>query len=77
MDAIRDIVHLGGYGLYVWPAYGAAIAILAWMAVSTLARLRTTERTLETLQNTRATAAAPGSDEGNMSGGGAGAGAGS
>ena len=53
MDAIRDVLHLGGYGLFVWPAYGAAIAILGWMTISTLRRLRTTERALESLQDIR------------------------
>ncbi len=73
MDAIREIFHLGGYGFYVWPAYGVAIVVWAWMALSTLRRLRTAERTLKTLQNTRANAAAaPGSGGGNMSSGEAG-----
>lgn len=57
MDVIRDILHLGGYGLYVWPAYGTAIAILGWMTISTLRRLRTTERALESLQEIRSRSA--------------------
>ena len=66
MDAIKDILHLGGYGLYVWPAYGTAMVILGWMAISTRNRLRTAERTLEELQNARAEAGAPRTGEGNM-----------
>ncbi len=72
MDAIRDILHLGGYGFYVWPAYGTAIVILGWMAVSTLRRLRTTERILENHRNKHAEAATPGAGEGNMNSGEAG-----
>ncbi len=72
MDAIWDILHLGGYGLYVWPAYGVAIVILGWMAVSTLRRLRNAERTLEIHQNKHAKGAAPGAGEDNMKSGEAG-----
>ncbi len=72
MDAIRELLHLGGYGFYVWPAYGTAIVILGWMAVSTLRRLRNAERTLKNHQNMRAEATAPGAGEGNMKSGDAG-----
>jgi len=54
MDAITGFLHMGGYGAYVWPAFAAAALILAWMAVSTLRRLRGNERTLARLQDPRA-----------------------
>jgi heme exporter protein D len=60
MDVISEILHLGGYGLYVWPAYGAGVAILSWMAVSTLCRLRKTEKTLDSFQDMRRNAASAG-----------------
>ncbi len=53
MDAIKEILVLGGYGAYVWPAFATWAAVMAWMAVSTLRRLGEAERTLERLQAAR------------------------
>ena len=58
MDGIRNALHLSGYGIYVWPAFATAAAVLCWMAVSTLRRLRDNERSLDTLQHARAKAGA-------------------
>ena len=64
MNTILSILHLEGYGIYVWPAYAMAVLTLAWMALSTLRHLRRSERTLETLQRRRTPAAGAGSEEG-------------
>lgn len=53
MDAVREFLYLGGYGVYVWPAFAVAALALGWMAVSTLRRLRENERMLERLQRHR------------------------
>lgn len=53
MDAIKDILVLGGYGAYVWPAFGTWAAVMVWMAASTLRRLRAAEGTLDQLQAAR------------------------
>lgn len=50
MDTIREILVLGGYGAYVWPAFGTWALVMACMAFSTLRRLRQSERTLDDLQ---------------------------
>ena len=60
MDTIGNAFYLGGYGIYVWPAFATAAAVLLWMAVSTQRRLRGNERSLERLRGARAKAAAPG-----------------
>lgn len=52
MEKISEVLHLGGYGIYVWPAFATAAAVLCWMAVSTLRRLRENERNLSSLQKT-------------------------
>lgn len=52
MEKISEVLHLGSYGIYVWPAFATAAAVLCWMAVSTLRRLRENERTLASLQKT-------------------------
>lgn len=53
MDKIKEILVLGGYGVYVWPAFAVWAAVMTWMAVSTLRRLRASEDTLEKLQAAR------------------------
>ena len=60
MEALSNALYLGGYGIYVWPAFATAAGVLCWMAVSTLARLRAAERNLEMLQQARAEAGPPG-----------------
>jgi heme exporter protein D len=37
-NSINDFVHMGGYGLYVWGSYGAALAVMVVEAL--LARRR-------------------------------------
>lgn len=54
IDAIFDFLYLGGYGFYVWPAFAFAVLVLAWMAVSTVRRLRVNERALAELEQIRA-----------------------
>jgi len=53
MDKIKEILVLGGYGAYVWPAFAVWAVVMTWMAVSTLRRLRASEDTLEKLQAAR------------------------
>ena len=57
---IANALHLGGYGIYVWPAFATAAAVLAWMGFSTLRRLRLNERSLDRLRDARGKAALPG-----------------
>lgn len=70
IDAILDFLKLNGYGIYVWPAFAFCAAVLAWMAVSTVRRLRLNERALAELEHVRARiraheAAPPGTDQGD------------
>ncbi len=37
---------MGGYGAFVWPAFGASALVLGWLWVSSLRRLRRLERAL-------------------------------
>lgn len=50
MEQIASILHLGGYGLYVWPAYGVAAVVLIGLLWHSRATLRANERTLVGLQ---------------------------
>jgi heme exporter protein D len=51
MDQFTTLLHLGGYGAYVWPAYGVAAIVLIGLLWRTLASLRTNERQVTQLQN--------------------------
>ena len=66
MEIMGNALYLGGYGIYVWPAFATAAAVLCWMAVSTLARLRGNERALARLRHARGPLSSPG-DQGQGS----------
>ncbi len=44
---------MGGYALYVWSAYVAALVIMAGMVVATLRRLRSVQRDVAVLEQQR------------------------
>ena len=47
MEQIREFFAMGGYGAFVWPAYGSSALVLGWLWVSSLRRLRLLERALD------------------------------
>lgn len=53
MKSLGDFLHMGGYGLYVWGAYGLAAAILAWNAILPLQREKSLLRELAARSNGR------------------------
>jgi heme exporter protein D len=50
MEQIETFFAMGGYGLYVWPAYGLTAAIMIAFLISTLRSLRSRKRVLQTLE---------------------------
>ena len=46
MEELRSFLRMGGYAAYVWPAYGAAAAVLIGLLAASLIRLRRAERRL-------------------------------
>ena len=40
MDAVREFLHMGGYGFYVWSAYGVALIVLVANVLVPLMRAR-------------------------------------
>jgi heme exporter protein D len=46
MDQLQNFLAMGGYGAYVWPAFGISALVLGWLLVSSLRRLRGLERAL-------------------------------
>jgi heme exporter protein D len=53
VEAIMNVLHMGGYAAWVWPAYGAAALALAGMLVLTLRTLKARTREFETLKSAR------------------------
>lgn len=51
MEQLSSLAHLGGYGAYVWPAYGATAVVLLGLLIRTLTSLRANERLLAHLQH--------------------------
>lgn len=54
MTAFPDLgafLAMGGYGVYIWPAYGAALLILAIVWWDGARRRRLVERQLQALAN--------------------------
>ncbi|MGO1076138.1 heme exporter protein CcmD [Inquilinus sp. CA228] len=47
---MTEFFAMGGYALYVWTAYGAALVVLVGLTVATLARRRSSRRSLEALE---------------------------
>lgn len=68
MTQLALILHLDGYGPYVWPSYALALILLVWMGLSTRRRLLRLARRLETLQPRTAPPASPGDQAGSGAG---------
>jgi heme exporter protein D len=50
MDKIADFLGMGGYALFVWPAFGLVLVVLAGFVIISLRTLRSREATLRALQ---------------------------
>ena len=46
MTGTEGFFAMGGYGAFVWPAYGVTALILVWLLFTTLHRLRCLQRDL-------------------------------
>jgi heme exporter protein D len=53
MTRVTEFLAMGGYAPYVWTAYGAAVAVLVGLVVATLARRRSSRRSLAALEQLR------------------------
>jgi len=50
MEAIRTFFEMGGYAVYVWPAYVVTTIVMVGLLVNTLRFVRASEAELKTLQ---------------------------
>jgi len=53
MEALTEFLAMGGYGPFVWSAYGIAAAGLIGVLVASIGALRRNERTLAMLETVR------------------------
>ena len=53
MDAILNVLNMGGYAAWVWPAYGLAAIAIVGVLVATRRTLKAREREFETLKSAR------------------------
>lgn len=53
MDALTAFFHMGGYGVYVWPAFAVAALVLGGLLFASLRTLRANEATVKELQAAR------------------------
>jgi heme exporter protein D len=53
MQRLTDFLAMGGYAVFVWPAYGVTVVVMAGLAVQSLRRYRRGQRALEALQRDR------------------------
>lgn len=53
MTDFGSFLAMGGYAAYVWPAYGAAVVILAAIWVDGIRRRRAVDRALAALDQQR------------------------
>ncbi len=52
-NSVGEFLAMGGYALYVWPAFGLAAAVLGGLWLDTGARLRAAERDLAAAERLR------------------------
>jgi heme exporter protein D len=53
MDRIATFFAMGGYAVYVWPAFAVAAIVMAGLVVTTLLTLHRRERELAEIEETR------------------------
>ena len=51
MDEVRTFLAMGGYAVYVWPAFAVTTLVLGWLVVDSLRRLRRAEAGLAALDS--------------------------
>jgi heme exporter protein D len=53
MDRFATFFAMGGYAVYVWPAFAVAALVMAGLVITTLRTLRRRERELAEIETAR------------------------
>ena len=51
MTSVSSFLEMGGYGAFVWPAFGLTAVILLALLIASLLRLRSNQRALARLES--------------------------
>ncbi len=54
MDRISDLLGMGGYAEFVWPAFGVTLLVMVGLVLVSRRSLQADRRTLESLESVRA-----------------------
>lgn len=68
MDAFTAFFHMGGYGIYVWPAFAVAALVLGGLLFTSVRTLRANEAAMEELQAARSSSPNGGESGEDMAG---------
>jgi heme exporter protein D len=49
MESMAEFFHMGGYAVFVWPAYGLTAVVLAGMLAASLRDLKARQAALDAL----------------------------
>ncbi len=63
MGSLSDLIAMGGYGAYVWPAYLVAAAVMIGLAIDSRRRIKRNEALLSALEASRGAGQSTGGDE--------------
>ena len=53
MEALAEFLSMGGYAVFVWPAFAVTAVVMVALFIESRRTLRADERTLEALQGER------------------------
>ncbi len=51
MDGLSEFLNMGGYAPFVWPSFGATVAIMAVLLVVSLRTLKRNQAALDALKD--------------------------
>lgn len=69
MDSLSGLIAMGGYGVYVWPAYLAAAVLMIGLVIESRRRIKRNETLLAELEALRGTGGGSGGGAGQTAGG--------
>ncbi len=63
MGSLSDLIAMGGYGVYVWPAYLVAAVVMIGLVIDSRRRIARNEALLSALEASRGAGQSTGSNE--------------
>ena len=63
MEAIGDFLSMGGYAVFVWPAFGVTVVVMVGLLVTSIRALRQERHTLALMESARPRRHGPGASQ--------------